>query len=105
MWRARTRRDEPGMEDNPPTQCACGRTTQADMLVDVRMVAADTRKAWGLRVGADYACDACREFAFATGRCTREDFARAIGAPESTLSRIRAASAPTATAPLPAPRE
>jgi hypothetical protein len=86
-WKAPTYKEAYGLEDNPPVRCACGRTTNADMLVDVRAIPELVRRSWGFR--GDFACDACREGAFRAGRVERDAFFLALGAPVAFGVRIR----------------
>lgn len=67
----------------------CGRTTAADMLVDVRALPAGIRKQVGLEADADFVCDGCRERWFREARIPRAVFWQALGAPADTIARIR----------------
>jgi hypothetical protein len=46
-------------EHNPPVVCACGRTTSADMCIDLVPLSMKIRKALGLEK-VDFLCDACQ---------------------------------------------
>ena len=82
-WRAPTYRAARALPDNPLVRCGCGRTTNASMMLDVRALPATVRG------GRDYICDGCRERMILTGRITREDLYRALGAPDTVLARVR----------------
>lgn len=77
-WMAPTMKDALGLEGNPSARCGCGRTTTADMMVDVR--ALDD-------VAGDFICDACRSRLFRQG-LDRAEFARRLGAPSEVVERV-----------------
>lgn len=91
-WMAPTMKDALGGEGNPLVTCACGRRTNADMLVDLRGLPPGLRARAQERAGQEFACDACRSRAIRLRRVTREEVMRALGAPPEVLERIRARS-------------
>lgn len=79
-WHLPTYKERFAIEGNPSVPCPrCGRSTPADMLVDVTP----------LNGSDDYWCDACRERAYATGEVTREALHVAHGAPAAVVTRAR----------------
>lgn len=71
-----------GLLDNPLVACSCGRTVNADMLVDVRSLPP------GIRGASEWLCDACRETLFREQKVTRAAFYAALGAPAAVLARV-----------------
>lgn len=68
------------IEDNPLMACACGRVTNADMLIDVRPLPA------AVRGQAERLCDACCETIFRKKIMTRAAFCTALGAPPALVT-------------------
>jgi hypothetical protein len=65
-------------------RCACGRTVNADMMLDVRCVQKD------LGITDYYRCDSCMEHFYRTGALTREAYCVAAGAPAAVVARVAA---------------
>jgi len=76
-------------DDHMAACSVCGGLTQPDTLVDVRGFAAPILTACGW-VGADFACDGCRETAHRTGALTHEQLVTAQGAPAAMIVLARA---------------
>lgn len=70
--------------------CRCGRLAPALELVDVSGIA---------EVPGTYACSGCRGDAFRKGIISRSEFARKLGAPESTVASLRSAELRQASHP------
>lgn len=93
---------EPETELRPedPVTCRCGRTVLAMRMVRVdalpqaargnrRVVTVvDGRRVATMEPAPDYLCDACIETAIWTGKFTRSEFARAVGAPADVIARF-----------------
>lgn len=71
------------MAGNPLVSCRCGREVNADMMRDVRPVAAL------LGTTEAYQCDSCLAAHLRHGRLTHEAFARAHGAPAAIVALMR----------------
>lgn len=72
-----------GLAHNPLVRCGCGREVNADMMRDVRPVAAL------LGTGDAYQCDSCLEGHYRHGRLAHEHFCRAHGAPAAIVALMR----------------
>ncbi len=70
-----------GWQDNPLVECGCGRSVNADMMLDVRALPVAVRGA------AEYLCDACVETIFRRKIMMREAFYRALGAPPTLIAK------------------
>lgn len=68
--------------DNPLIKCPCGRLANADMMRDVR----DVKGILG--TDADYICDSCMERHHRTETLSREDYYRAVGAPQGLVAKV-----------------
>lgn len=91
QWIAPTYQTAHGLSDNPSVECGCGRTTNADMMLDVRALSGQvTSVLRAAGIGGDYICDGCRARIFALGIVSRLDLYTALGAPADVLSRITA---------------
>jgi len=100
-WTAPTLKDTlASSEGNPLARCGCGRVTNADMLVDVRLLPKDTRAR--LRITSDFLCDGCREHHFRMAHIAPVAFYAALGAPADALLRIKAFDARHRAPPTPA---
>lgn len=73
-------RSQLGRSDNPLVVCACGREANADMMRDVRPIAAIT--GWQ----ESHRCDSCIEHLHRTDKVSREAFYRAQGAPAAIIA-------------------
>ncbi len=60
-------------EHNPPVLCACGRTTHADMCVDLVPLPMKIRKALGLDK-VDFLCDGCQTRLFRDRHIAEDEF-------------------------------
>lgn len=60
-------------DHNPPVYCACGRTTSADMCVDLTLLPMRVRKALGLEK-VDFICDGCQTRLFRDRHIAEDEF-------------------------------
>lgn len=65
-------------EHNPPVICACGRTTSADMCVDLVPLPMKIRKALGLE-RVDFICDACQARLVVNRHIAEDEFYALLG--------------------------
>lgn len=65
-------------EHNPPVYCACGRTTSADMCVDLTPLPKKIRKALGL-AKVDFICDGCQSRLFVNRHIAEDEFYALLG--------------------------
>jgi len=65
-------------EHNPPVICACGRTTSADMCVDLTVLPMKIRKALGL-AKIDFICDACQARLVVNRHIAEDEFYALLG--------------------------
>lgn len=61
--------------------------TNADKVLDLRSVDAETRAAWGV---GETACDGCISRAMRLNRLTPSELAAALGAPATAVDRLEA---------------
>ena len=99
-WKALTLHDDVAHPSHPTNRSGapnghlvacglCGREQAADMMLDVRPIAAALRASldWARH---DFICDGCRETPHRDGRITHEQLATALGAPASVVLLARA---------------
>lgn len=65
-------------EHNPSVYCACGRTTSADMCVDLVPLDMRVRKALGLD-SIDFLCDGCQARLFCNRHIAQDEFYALLG--------------------------
>jgi hypothetical protein len=65
-------------QHNPPVYCACGRTTSADMCVDLTVLPMKIRKALGLEK-VDFLCDACQARLVVNRHVAEDEFYALLG--------------------------
>ena len=66
-------------QHNPPVVCACGRTTAADMCVDLVPLPMRIRRALGLDQ-VDFLCDGCQSRLFCNRHIAEDEFYAMLGA-------------------------
>jgi hypothetical protein len=71
-------------DHNPPVYCACGRTTSADMCVDLVPLPMKIRKALGLEK-VDFICDGCQTRLFRDRHIAEDEFYAMLGADVDAL--------------------
>jgi hypothetical protein len=79
-------------EHNPPVLCACGRTTHADMCVDLVPLPMKIRKALGLDK-VDFLCDGCQTRLFRDRHMAEDEFYAMLGAEIDALHEHNARDA------------
>lgn len=73
-----------GPQHNPQVHCACGRTTSADMCVDLVPLPMKIRKALGLDK-IDFICDGCQSRLFVNRHIAEDEFYGLLGAEVDAL--------------------
>lgn len=86
-WHPPTLRTNPEKGGNARVRCACRRFTNADKVLDLRSVDAETRAKWGV---GEIACDGCISRALRRRHLALSELAEALGAPTGDVDRIAA---------------